>query len=405
MHVLHVYNRHRGFGGSDRATEATIQALRRHGVEVDEFVRDSRDLAPGLAGKLAAFSGGLYAASAVREFTQTLRRRRPDIVHVHELYPMISPWVLPRCSEAGVPVVMTCNDFRLSCPVATHYSQGQACFRCAGGREYWGVLRNCRGSLAESTAYALRNASARHFGLFDRHVRRYVAISRYQREHLIDQLGLDAARVELIHCAIDLPAEPVADPAAGSYVGFAGRFVAEKGVEVMVQACRLAGLPMRLAGDADHHPAVRDDDDAAFVMTRSPADLADFYRGARIIVVPSTWPETFGIVAAEAMGHGVPVIVSRIGGLQGSVRDGETGLLAEPGDAQDLADKLRRVWDDASLARRLGAGARRHALAEFSVQTHCERLMRVYRGVAAGAVPAAGAMQVEHTGHSGRGTV
>ena len=390
MRVLHAYNKHRGAGGSDAATAATIDVLRQRGVEVDTFVRDSRDLPANLGGKVTAFIGGLYAADAVREFAALLQQRRPDVVHVHELYPLISPWILPRCKAAGVPVVMTCNDFRLSCPVATHYTRGAPCFKCAGGKEHWCVLRNCRDSMAESVAFALRNASARSFGLFDRGVSRFVAISQYQIDHMTGTLGMDAGRVRLVHCAIAMPEQPVSDPAEGGYAAFAGRFVYEKGVEVMVQACRLAGVPMRFAGDAPQHPAVRPDDDATFVMTRSADELARFYRGARLLVVPSVWPETFGIVAAEAMSHGIPVVASRIGGLQYSMVDGESGLLAEPGDAADLADKIGRVWRDAELARRVGHAARLHAERHFGHAAHFDKLMQVYAEAVAEAGATAG---------------
>lgn len=381
MRVLHVYNIHRGTGGSDKATAKTVDVLRQRGVEVDTFTRDSRDLPVNLAGKAKAFVSGIYAAEAIQDFTRQIEQRQPDLVHVHELYPLISPWVLPRCRAAGIPVVMTCNDFRLSCPIATHYTAGAPCYKCMGGKEYWCVLRNCRASLPESLAFALRNASARRSHLFDKGIQRFIAISSYQLDFMADRLGMDRQRLALNPCAIDLPEAPVDDPAHGGYVAYAGRFVFEKGVEVMVAACRQAGLPIRFAGDAPQHPAVGPDDRAEFVMTRSPADLAAFYRGARMLVVPSVWPETFGIVAAEAMGHGIPVVASRIGGLQGNIRDGETGLLAEPGNVVDFADKIARVWDNPELARRLGRGARAHALQWFSHQSHFDRLVRIYQDV------------------------
>lgn len=378
MRVLHAYNTHRGFGGSDRATQATIDVLRERGVEVDEFVRDSRELPESLAGRIKAFAGGLYAAQAVRDFEAVLRERRPDVVHVHELYPLISPWILPSCTGAGIPVIMSCSDFRLSCPIATHYTRGEPCYRCVGGREYWCVLRNCRAHVPESVAYALRNASARHFGLFVGHVHRFVTASDYQRGVLAANAHIEPDRVVVNYCAITLPPEAVADPARGEYVGFAGRFADEKGVEVMVAACRLAGLPMRFAGDAPNHPAVRSDDDASFVMTKSPAELAEFYRGARVLVVPSLWAETFGLVAAEAMSHAIPVVASRIGALQETVRDGETGLLAEPGNVEDFAEKIARIWNDPDLARRLGRNARKLVESEFGRQAHFDRLVPVY---------------------------
>jgi glycosyltransferase involved in cell wall biosynthesis len=170
-------------------------------------------------------------------------------------------------------------------------------------------------------------------------------------------------------------------------VAYAGRFAPEKGVEVLVEACRHAGLPMRFAGDAPAHPAVRKDDDAAFVMTRSPEELAQFYRGARVVVMPSIWAETFGVVAAEAMSHGVPVVVSRIGALTETVVEGVTGLYANPGDARDLARQLRRVWDDAALARELGRNGRIRVEETFSERMHFERLARVYDEVCGASAP------------------
>jgi len=383
MRVLHTNNAHRGLGGASLAYAATIDVLRRGGIEVDVFARDSKDLPNNLAGKMTAFFGGLYAARAVREFEAVLRDRRPDLVHIHELYPLISPWILPRCARAGIPVVMSCHDYRLSCPIATHYTRGADCHRCLGGREYWCVLRNCRASIPESVAYALRNASARRFDLFHRHVNLFMVPSGHLRDFLTGRLGIDPRRVVVNYPPIRVPPQPVADPSEGGYVAYAGRFVHEKGVEVMVDACRRAGLPMRFAGDAPSHPAVGPGDDASFVMTKSPADLAQFYRGARVLAMPSIWPETFGVVAAEAMSHGVPVVASRIGALQETVRDGETGLLAEPGNAADLAEKLGRVWADADLARRLGRNARLRVEEEFAESAHFTRLVQVYEDLAA----------------------
>ena len=177
-----------------------------------------------------------------------------------------------------------------------------------------------------------------------------------------------------------IPPEPVADPAAGSYVAYAGRFAPEKGVEVLVEACRMGGLPIRLAGSAPSHPAVGRGDAAAFVMAGTPEALAAFYRGARVVAVPSLFAETFGVVAAEAMGHGVPVVASRIGALPDTVGDG--GLLARPGDAADLAAQLSRVWADAPLARALGRNARRRALA-FDERAHAATLIALYEALLA----------------------
>ena len=352
VRVLHAYNLHRRGGGSDTATLATIRVLREGGIEVEEFARDSRDIPLNFRGKTQTFLNGLYAPQAVREFERALDRSAPDVVHVHELYPLISPWILPICRRAGIPVVMTCYDFRLTCPIASHYVRGEICHRCAGGREHWCAIRNCRSSAPESLAYALRGAVARRFDLFNEHVSRFVVISTFCRDWMLQHAGIAPERITRIPPAIRLSPEPVGDPAAGAYVAFAGRFVPEKGVEVMLQACRDEGLPMAFAGDAPAHPAVRAEDNARFVM--------------------------------EAMSHGVPVVASRIGALPETVPDGEAGLLFPPGDAAQLAACLRRLWDDAELCRELGSNARRHVIDGFTEQAHFDSTTRVYREVIAG---------------------
>jgi glycosyltransferase involved in cell wall biosynthesis len=387
MRVLHANNVHRGLGGVSRAVAATVDILRAGGIQVDLFQRDSAKLPATLAGRATAFVSGLYASSAVRAFRAALRELRPDVVHVHELYPLISPWILPQCASEAIPVVMSSYDYRLSCPIATHYVRGEECHRCVGGREHWCVVRNCRGSLPESLAYALRNASARRFGLFEGHVARFLPVSRHLGDFLERHSGIEPSRIAVVPPPVRVPSTPVEDPSRGAYVAYAGRFAPEKGIAVLVEACRHAGLPMRFAGDAPAHAAVREDDDAAFVMTRSAEELAQFYRGARVVVMPSTWSETFGVVAAEAMSHGVPVVVSRIGALTETVVEGVTGLYANPGDARDLARQLRRVWDDAALARELGRNGRKRIEETFSDRMHFERLSRVYGEVCGASAP------------------
>ena len=114
-------------------------------------------------------------------------------------------------------------------------------------------------------------------------------------------------------------------------------------------------------------------------MPATSEDLAKFYRGARLLVVPSTWSETFGIVAAEAMSHGVPVVATRLGALQYTVDDEVTGLLFEKGNVPDLSEKISRVWNDPSLCRRLGRAAREKARDQFNVDVNFKQTMQAYQ--------------------------
>ena len=385
-HILHVTNAHRGGGGSDNAWTRTRQLLEADGQDIGWFERHSGNLPPGLDGKLRAAVGGLYAREAVRAFRRRLAERRPDIVHVHELYPLISPWILPLCRRAGIPVVMTAYDFRLTCPVATHFDGRGLCRACLEGGAHHAFLRNCRDNRFESAAFAARHAIARRLGLFTRNVDHYLVLTRFCAEWLERDVGVPADRVTLSPCVIDLPAVPVADPGAGGYLAFAGRLVLEKGIHTLLEAARLADVPVRLAvrgietvGHLELPPQV------TIFRNRDRAELDDFYRRARAVIVPSIWWESFGIVAAEASALGLPVIASDIGALRETVEHDVTGLRVPPGDAPALAAAMRRLWSDPALGRRFGEAGRAKVAREYSAARHLEAHREAYDRVLAGA--------------------
>lgn len=377
MKILHVFNRHRGGGGADNAWEATIALSRRRGLDVDSFERDSRDLSTNMAGKLSAFASGLYAAESLRAFAARLERDRPDIVHTHELYPLLTPWLFEICTRAGISIVHSCYDFRITCPIATHHDGAGICTRCVDHGAHHALLRNCRDSLPESAAFALRHAVAGWRDFYRRHVSRFIVLTDFSRDWLHAQAGIPLDRISVNECAIPAAPDPV-DPANGGYFAFAGRFVPEKGLDVLVDASRMTGLPIHVAGPAGSDPAQIMAQGVPVTITDGPQSLATVYRAARALVVPSLWFETFAIVAAEAMAHGVPVIASRIGALNDTVREGRTGLHFAPGDAADLARQMRRVWDDPALCRTLGAAAHADVVARFSEDAHFDRLVAAY---------------------------
>lgn len=377
--ILHAYNLHRGGGGADNAARASIDVLRQAGWQVDEFVRDSACLGEGLRAKWRAFAGGLYARQSVLAFAQQLDTRRPELVHVHELYPLISPWILPECSRRGIPVAMSVYDYRLTCPTHNHFHAGRLCTRCVDEGEWACLRQNCRGSRAESLAFALRNAVARHARLFSGHVDCYITPTRFTADWLVQHAGVAADAVRVLPCMIEIPATPVADPAQGRYIAFAGRFVAEKGAALAIEAARIAGVPLWLAGDRHQSLQGRNGSDRLrYLQTLDAADLAAFYRGARAFVMPSLWFETFGIVVGEAMSHGIPVLASRLGALAETTIDGQTGLLFDAGDAQALAQAMRRLWDDDELVRRLGRGGRKHIVQQSGRDAHLRGLQAIY---------------------------
>ena len=378
--VFHVYTEHRGRGGAERFAEVNMQLCRRMGYTIDTFTRTSDQLPHNLWGRVQAGIGALYDPSSVRDFSARMDSFRPDVVHVYDYFPLISPWIAPLCVQRRVPIVMHCVHYRLTCPVATHFSHGELCTRCTGGREYWAVIRNCRGNLPESITVALHNTLMRKLGPLTKNISRFIAPSEFTREWLAEHAGVEPEKITTVMPFVDIPATGV-DPCAGGYVAFAGRFAEEKGIQTLLESGRITGLPFRFSRSEDQAAGVKIPEGVDQVITRSRDELEAFYRGARMLVFPSEWFETFGLVGAEAMSHGIPVVAARIGALANLVDDEVNGLLFEPGNAAHMAEQITRLWYDDDLCRRLGRAARQKVQANWTVEEYFGRLATVYEEV------------------------
>lgn len=383
--VLQLHNYYRWGGtGEDDAVRATCALLRARGVRVHEVTRNSREVRDGLGRRLALAASGVWSRTAQAEVEDVVRAVRPDIAHVHNVYPMLSPSVIAACARMGVPVVMTCHNYRLICPTGGVFRDGQICTKCTGaGGEAWCVVHNCRGRITESAAYALRSASARWRGTFATAISRYMTPSRFTAG-VLEGAGIPGARIDVVPCMV--PVQPASarrgERDAGDYVAFAGRLSEEKGLDLLLRAAAsLPAIPFRVAGDGPLREQLEREAPAnvAFDGYLQPAALAAFYRRARLAVVPSLWYETFGLVPAEAMSHGVPVVASRFGALPELVTDNETGLLFRRGDAADLGAKIASLWEQPGRCTVMGSRGRASIAARCSPDAHLAGLLTTYR--------------------------
>lgn len=328
----------------------------------------------------------LYSKEAKRVTKAAIAEFRPDVAHVHEVHHHLSPSVLVALREAGIPVVLSAHEYKLICPTVHLHDGHGICEACKGHRYWQPLVRRCsKGSLLRSAAAALDSSVHHALGLYDRrHVQVIAAGSTFTLDKL-REFGIEDSRLQLLPYMLD-PAEwgpPAAEP--GSYLAFVGRLIGFKGADTLIDALSLAGDPPTvIAGDGPEREGL--ERKAAQLGLRRlrfagylPADqLRTVLGGAIAIVVPSQVLETFGFAVYESMAIGRPVIASRLGPLPELVSDGHNGLLFEPGNAEDLADCLRRVITDPVWAHGMGRAARRFVEMRTDPDQHYARLMEIY---------------------------
>ena len=334
--ILFLHNRYRTTGGEERAVEELMTLVREQlGEEAELLERDSSQLSRRQAAR-GLLSGGLDPD----EVAAAVRRTGARIVHAHNLHPSFGARALKAARDAGARTVLHLHTYRLVCAVGTCFnSRGEDCTRCHGRNTSPGVRLNCRGNRAEALAYAV--ALAAHPPDADTHV----VPSQAAADRLIE-LGAPADGFHVVgHVVSDYAERSTAD--AGTYALVASRLAPEKGIEVAIEAGRIAGVELIVAGDGPH-PLPRDQ--ARFVGRVDRAELDRLRAGAALAIVPSRSHETYGLAAVEAMAAGLPVVASRVGALAQIVD--EDGLVA-PGDPRGLADAIKRRFGD----RAAGAAA------------------------------------------------
>jgi len=170
----------------------------------------------------------------------------------------------------------------------------------------------------------------------------------------------------------------------GEYVGFVGRISLEKGIGCLLEASRRLGtIPFKVAGELRNisEMATLSPRNLEFFGHISSKRISAFYQQSRLIILPSIWFEGFPMVLIEAMLHARPIVASRIGGLSEIVDDGVNGLLFEPGNLEELMEKIQYLWERPAMCREMGEAGRKKALREYSPEKYYERLMAVYKKV------------------------
>ncbi|HEY3960389.1 MAG TPA: glycosyltransferase family 4 protein [Solirubrobacteraceae bacterium] len=378
--VLFLHNRYRTTGGEERVVDDLLWLVREHlGEDAELLERDSATLGRGAAA-LGLLRGGL----APEEVARAVRLTGARVVHAHNLHPALGWRALAAARAAGARVVLHLHQYRLVCAIGVCFTRGEECTRCHGRDTLPGVRLNCRGSLSEGAAYGAALALWQR-RLVDQ-ADAVVVPSVFARERL-RALGapLDWGRVHVLPPpvrALDAPRSPIGeadlegseDAIGGAYALVVSRLAPEKGVDVAIDACQAAGIPLVVAGEGPERAAleararketgearaeVRGERTAEargeataevrFLGQLNEARLAALRAGAAIALAPSRSAETFGLAVAEAMAAGLPVAASRVGALGELV---EEGGLVPVGEAGALAAAIGRLAGDRAVGER-----------------------------------------------------
>jgi len=389
LKVLLVHNFYRSGspGGEDVVFQQDCRLLERGGHEVHTYTRHNDEMSEASLLDMARTAAGIrFSRRTYRELIQRMRQDRPDVVHCHNIFPLISPSAYLAARDSGVPVVQTVHNYRMVCAAGTHFREGRVCEECKPSIQFPAVAHACyRGSRAAS--WFVSRGIAHHWavGTYRRLVDRFVALTEFAAGRLI-AAGIDPGKISLCPNVVEFADPPRAgrgESGTEPYAVFMGRLSAEKGINTLLGAWgNRPPWRLKLLGSG---PLLQECQ-RRIELERLPVDCLGMrsrdeamaiLAGAKALLVPSLWFEGMPMVILEAWSQGVPVVGSRIGGIAEMLR-GDRGITFDPGNTEALADAVRQLAESPDLAARIAANAAAEYSREHVAAIGLSRLEAVY---------------------------
>jgi glycosyltransferase involved in cell wall biosynthesis len=375
MNILVVHNKYYYRGGEDTVVDAEASLLRRSGHKVLIYSRDNKEIDKISTLQLALDTFG--STRTIHDIQQIHQEFKPDIIHAHNIFPLISPSLYKIAKKLRIPIVQTLHNFRLLCPQAMLFRDGKACESCIGNIPWRASLYHCyRNSFAQSSFTALAITVHKIIDKWEQSFHHYIVLSQVARDKFI-QGGISEKQISIKPNFVESKRVPNWSQRERGI--FIGRLSVEKGLDVLVKAVALLDkIKIDVYGTGPLEALVSAASGLISLGFHPQSALINRLHQVAYLVIPSTGIESFGLVAIEAFSCGTPVIASRHGSLAEIIEHGKTGLLVKPGDHQELAHAIAWAESHPDAMKKMGQAAYNDYLERYTPESNYKILMEIY---------------------------
>ena len=388
MRILFIHNRYKQFGGEDVVVEQEAAILKDHGHQVETIIFDNTSI-KGFFSKLKVSLQSVYNFSSARKVAKLIRKFKPDIIHVHNLFFIASPSVIYAAKKYRVPVVFTVHNYRLICANALLLRDNKICELCINKKfPLAGIRYRCyRNSAVESALVTCITSLHKFFNTWKDKVDAYITLNEFSRSKLLHS-SLQLSPEKLITKPNFIHDAAHSGAAREDFFLFAGRIVVEKGVYVLAKAfAEMSDKKLVIIGDGPEKQALQEQfkehSNIIYTGKLDKPQVKDYMGRCRALICPSIWYEGAPLTIIEAFAAGTPVIASRLGAMAESITDGLNGLHFIAGDVNDLKDKINRFVREAET-KMFYKNARQTYLDKYTGDTHYRSILNIYENLIAG---------------------
>lgn len=369
-------------GGEDQVFAAEKAMLKQAGCEVLEFTAHNEAM-EGM-GRLQQAQTTLWNGQTYTELRAFIKQHRPEVMHVHNTFPLMSPSIFHAAKAEGLPIVMTLHNFRLFCANYNFFRDGKPCTDCLKQFfPYPAIQHSCyRDNRGASAVVASMLTLHRLLGSWSGKVDRFIALTEFAKGIMLEG-GLPKHKLTVKPNFIQF--DPGVGTGGGGFALFVGRLSPEKGLGALLEAWHNLPYPLKIAGDgpmAAEVAAAAQTNPRVEWLGRQPREtVLELMQKAEFLVFPSQWFEGFPMTIVEAYVVGLPIVASNLGSMASLVKHGETGLHFEAGNPSDLAKQARAMFENPLDLQAMRHKARLEYQNHYTAEQNLELLLEIYRDV------------------------
>jgi len=329
----------------------------------------------------------IYSLHARKKIEQLIEKTKPDIAHLHMIDHQLSPSILHVLKKHNIPVIQTVHQYKIICPNYLLYNTRthKICEKCVGGHYYHPIFERChKNSSMAGFILAVESYLHKAMKIYEGNINIFHVPSFFMKEKL-EQGGIDKSKIEHLFYTIDINNySPHFD--SEDYFLYFGRLSEEKGLVTLLKAMqKVRNSKLLIIGDGPQRMELESFSlksqlqNVKFLGAKYGKELKSIVARSKFVVVPSEWYDNSPLVIYESYALGKPVIGSDIGGIPELIEPGKTGLLFQPGNSEELVEKINFLLKHPQLVKEYGINARKKAGKEFSPEFHYHEMYRKYQ--------------------------
>jgi len=388
MKILVVHNRYKNRAGEDSVFDQEVSLLQNNGHQVETLIADNLDIqSKTIRQKLKLAIDTIWSQKSYKQISFCLSEFQPDIVHVHNFLPLLSPSIFYACKKQNIPAIQTIHNYRLGCPAATFFRDGKVCELCVKKNLLASIYHRCyRNSYIQTTIVAMMLQIHRWLGTWNNVVTAYIALSPFVKQKLIE-IGIDKNKIHIKPNFIQNTNPNLKEPTFGKYYLYVGRLVEEKGIHILLEAYQNANsqYPLMIIGSGELQPIVEEaaqTNPKIQYLGQQPRDIVlQYMQEAIALIFPSIWYEGFPMTILEAYSQSLPAIASDIGSISHIVIEHKTGLLFSYNDSNSLLEKIQKVEQEKAQWLNTKTTTLKFIDSQYLAEINQETLINIYNKI------------------------